>query len=304
MKAIRVNAWGQPLQLEDVPQPEPGSDEVLVRVRAASINPFDALVHLGYMQGFMNVPLTLGTDFAGDAVKVGAEIQHVKPGDAVYGLVPMHPGSFAEYLVAKANEVALKPKTIDYIQAAGVPLASLAGCQSLLTLGEAKAGDRILIIGAAGAVGGCAIQLAKEIGAYVYAVDVPERAEFIRELGVDRFIDARSERFEDVVGQVDLVEDYVGGDYLQRSLNVLPPGGRYVTSLVLPATVEEAERRGIRALGLGTQARTDHLNDMAERIDTGKLKVFVNCTFPLEQAQEAMEYRLKTSDPGKVVLTI
>jgi len=304
MKAMRLNAWGQPLQAEQIDRPEPGSDEVLVQVRAASINPFDTWVHAGYMQQLFSVPLTLGTDFAGEVVKVGAEIEHVKAGDAVYGLVPMHPGSFAEYVVAKASEVALKPKTLDYVQAAAVPLASLAGCQSLLTLGEAKAGDRILIIGAAGAVGGCTIQLAKELGATVYAVDVPERGDFIRSLGVDRFIDAKAERFEDVVGTVDLVEDYVGGDYIQRSLAVLPDGGRYVTSLILPTPYEEADRRGIKASGLATQARTDHLNDMAERIDRGILKVFVNRTFPLEEAQAAIAYTMQSRGVGKVVLTV
>src|SRR5512133_51543 len=267
MKAMRLNAWGQPLQVEAVARPEPGSDEVLVQVRAASINPFDTWVHAGYLQQFFSLPLTLGTDFAGDVVKVGSAIEHVKPGDAVYGLVPMHPGSFAEYAVAKTNEVALKPKSLDYVQAAAVPLAALAACQSLLTLGEAKAGERILIIGAAGAVGAGAVQLAKQLGATVYAVDVPERGDFVRSLGADRFIDAKSERFEDVVGTVDLVEDYVGGDYLQRSLSVLPDGGRYVTSLILPTPFEEADRRGIKASGLATQARADHLNEMAERID-------------------------------------
>jgi NADPH:quinone reductase-like Zn-dependent oxidoreductase len=302
MKAMRVKEWGQPVQLEDIPQPKPGNDEVLVRVHAASINPFDSAVHAGYMQGYVSAPLTLGTDFAGEVVEVGSDVKHVKPGDAVYGLVPMHSGSFAEYLVAKTHEVTHKPKSLSYVEAAGVPLASLAAYQSLFDLGQAQKGEKVLIIGAGGAVGGCAIQLAKDHGMYVYALDIPEKAEFIRELAPDRFIDAKAERFEDVVGTVDLVLDFVGGEYLQRSFSVLQSGGRYVTSLILSASNEEAEKRGIRMAGLGTQARVDHLDDLARRIDAKRIKIFIHRTFPLHEAQAALEYRLKTTNSGKIVL--
>lgn len=304
MKAMRVNGWGQPVQMEDIPQPKPARDEVLVRVHAASINPFDSAVHAGYMQGMVSTPLTLGTDFAGEVVETGSEVGHVKRGDAVYGLVPLHSGSFAEYLVAKANEVTHKPKTLSYVEAAGVPLAALAAYQSLFDLGQAQKGERVLIIGAAGAVGASAIQLAKDLGAYVYAVDIPEKADFVRELGVDRFIDAKAERYEDVVGTVDLVLDFVGGENLQRSFSVLKSGGRYVTSLILPSLLEEAERRGISAKGLGTQARVDHLDDLARRIDSDRLKIFINRTFPLHETQAAIEYRMMSTNPGKVVLTM
>jgi NADPH:quinone reductase-like Zn-dependent oxidoreductase len=216
----------------------------------------------------------------------------------------MHSGSFAEYLVAKSNEVTLKPKTLNHVQSAGVPLASLAGYQSLFDLGQAQKGERILIIGAAGAVGACALQLAKELGAYVYAVDVPEKADFVRGLGPDRFIDGKAERYEDVVGTVDLVLDFVGGDNAQRAFTVLRSGGRYVTSLMMPTPPEEAARLGIRAVGLGTQPRADQLDDLAQRIDSGRLKVFINRTFPLGDVEAAMSFRQATTDPGKVVLTV
>jgi NADPH:quinone reductase-like Zn-dependent oxidoreductase len=304
MKAMRVIEWGQPLQFEDVPQPQPAADEVLVRVHAASINPFDSFVHAGYMQGFLSLPLTLGTDFAGEVVETGAGVQHLRPGDAVYGLVPMHPGAFAEYVVAKAGELAYKPKTLNFVEAAGVPLASLAGYQSLKDLGQAREGDNVLIIGAAGAVGGCALQLAKRLGATVYAVDIPEKADFVRSLGADRFIDARSERYEDVVGKIDLVLDYVGGENQQRAFRVLPDGGRYVTSLMLDASQEEAERRGIQVAGLATQPRADQLEEIAQLIDSGQLRTFVHRTFPLSEAQAAMEYRQTITQPGKVVLEV
>lgn len=304
MKAVRVNEWGQPVQLEDIPQPEPGSDEVLVRVKAASINPFDLWIHAGYMQAYLSPPLTLGTDFAGEVVKVGSEIKHVKPGDAVYGLVPMHSGSFAEYVVAKAHEVTNKPRSLSYAEAAGAPLATLAGYQSLFDLGQAQQGERILILGAGGAVGGAVVQMAKRLGAYVYAVDVAEKALHIQALGAACFIDAQAERYEEVAGTVDLVLDFVGGDNLQRSLGLLQSGGRYVTSLILPGPQDEAEKRGVRVAALATQARVDHLDDVARQIDSGELKIFINSTYPLARTQEALEYRMRLAEVGKVVLTV
>jgi NADPH:quinone reductase-like Zn-dependent oxidoreductase len=304
MKAVRVNGWGQPVQLEDIARPVPGANEILVRVHAASVNPFDTFVHAGYMQGMLSTPLTLGTDFSGEVVETGSEIKHVKVGDGVYGLVPMHSGSFAEYLLAGPNEVAHKPKTLNFVQSAGVPLASLAAYQSVYDLGKLQKGERVLIIGAAGAVGGCAVQLARSIGAYIYAVDIPEKMAHLRELGVDRFINAKEERYEDVTGKVDLVLDFVGGENLQRSFNILSNGGRYVTSLFLPPSLEEAEKRGISCAALATQPRLDHLNDLAQRIDSGQLKIFVARTFPLAEAQSAINYRMSTTDIGKVVLLV
>lgn len=304
MKAVRVNAWQQPLQVEDIPQPTPQSDEVLVRVHAASLNPFDTAVVAGYMSFMLTPPVTLGTDFAGEVVAVGADIQHVAPGDAVYGLVPLHSGTFAEFTIAKAHELTHKPRSLDYIHAAALPLPSMAAWQSLFDRAQLQRGERVLIHGAAGTVGSLAVQLAKGQGAHVYGTDIPEKAQFIQGLGIDRFINAQAERFEDIVADVDIVLDYVGGDYLERSYNVLKPGGRYVTSLMMETPQDGAERRGIRSFGLASQPRADYLAKVAELVDTGKLKVFVNRTFPLADVAAAMDFRLKTTAPGKIVLTI
>ena len=136
MKAARLNQWGQPYQIEDVPQPTPSNDEVLVRVHAASINPVDSAVAAGYLQAMINVPLTAGTDFAGEVVSVGSDVSHVKPGDAVYGMIPVRGGAFAEYVAPKAHEVAHKPQSLNYVQAAAVPLAALAAWQTLFELAQ------------------------------------------------------------------------------------------------------------------------------------------------------------------------
>jgi NADPH:quinone reductase-like Zn-dependent oxidoreductase len=303
MKAVRLNGWGQALELEDVPQPKPNDDEVLVRVHAASINPFDAAVQAGYMQSMAKTPMTLGSDFAGEVVAVGSNITHLKPGDAVYGLSPLGAGAFAEYTTAKAHEVTLKPTSLDYVSSSAVPLPSMAAWKSLFELLQLKSGERLLIHGASGNVGSLAVQLAKAEGAFVYGMDIPGKAEHVQKLGIDQFI-SNQKRFEDVVEDVDAVLDLVGGDLMERSYNVLKPGGRYVTSLLQETPQEEPQRRGIRSMGLAAWPNAEILAKMAERIDSGKIQVFVNRTFPLAEVNAAMAYRLETKEPGKVVLTI
>jgi NADPH:quinone reductase-like Zn-dependent oxidoreductase len=304
MKAVRVNEYGKPVQLEDVPQPTPAADEVLVRVHAASINPLDAAVMAGYVSFMTSTPMTLGVDFSGVAVEVGKDITHVKPGDEVFGVTPFRSGTFSEYASPKANEVALKPKSLDHIHASTIPLPAMAAWQSLFEHGAFKSGERVLIHGVAGNVGGLAAQFAKSKGAYVYGTDISEKAEHAAGLGIDRFIDVKSERFEDVVENVDVVLDFIGGEYIERSYSILKPGGRFVTALAMQTPQEEPEKRGFRSVGLGAQPRADLLAQVADLIDAGKLKVFVNRTFPLEEAQAALEYRYMTKLPGKVVLTV
>jgi len=303
MKAVRLNEWGKALELEDIPLPEPKEDEVLVRVRNASINPFDAALWAGYLQGMAQTPLTMGVDFAGDVISVGSKITHVKPGDAVYGLCPLGAGAFAEYTLVKAHEVTHKPKSLDYVFAAALPLPAMAAWKSLFELLEIKPGERLLIHGAGGNVGGLAVQLAKAEGVYVYGTDIPEKGEHALALGVDEFIPSQ-DRFEDIVKDVDAVLDLVGGDLMQRSYTVLKPGGRYVTSLLEKTPQEEPQRLGIRSMGLAAWPNAEILVKMKELIDDGKVKVFVNKTFPLEEVNTAMAYRLETKGIGKVVLMV
>jgi len=303
MKAFRLNQWGQPLESEQIPKPQPKDNEVLVRIHAASINPFDTALQAGYLQSMAKTPLTLGTDFAGEVEAVGSKITHLKPGDPVYGLSPLGAGTFAEFTIVKENEVAQKPKSLDYVDAAALPLPSMAAWKSLFELLQVKKGERLLILGAAGNVGGLAVQLAKAEGVYVYGTDIPEKAEHARGLGVDRFISTQ-ERFEDVVKDVDAVLDLVGGELMGRSYTVLKPGGRYVTSLLGETPQEEPQRLGIRSMGLAAWPDAGILMKMAERIDAGKIRVFVDRTFPLDEVNAAMAYRLETKAPGKVVLTV
>ena len=304
MKAARVNEWGKPVQIEDIPQPKAADDEALVKVHAASINPFDAAIAAGYLSSMLTPPLTLGADFSGEVVEVGKNVTHVKPGDTVFGVIPVRTGTFAEYTNPKANEVAHKPKSLDHNHASTIPLPAMAAWQSLFEHAKFKSGERVLIHGVAGNVGGLAAQFAKSKGGFVYGTDIPEKSKHVAGLGIDRFIDAKSERFEDVVENVDIVLDYIGGEFMERSYAVLKSGGRYVTALMMRTPQEEAEKRGFSSTGFGAQPRAELLAEIADLVDAGKLKVFVNRTFPLKEAQTAMDFRLTTKAPGKVVLTV
>lgn len=160
MKAVRVNEWAQPITIEEIAQPTPAVDEVLVRVHAASVNPVDRMIAAGYLQMMYHAPMTLGTDFAGEIVAVGSDVQQLKAGDVVYGMSG-NSGAFAEYAAVKAAGTAPKPRTLDATQAAAVPLAALTAWQTLFDVAQLQSGERILILGAGGGVGAFAVQLAK-----------------------------------------------------------------------------------------------------------------------------------------------
>ena len=302
MKAIRVNEWGKPVELEDIPRPTPADDEVLVRVRAASINPFDIAVAAGYVAFMASAPLTLGTDVAGEVVEVGKNVANFKPGDEVFGAVVLHSGTFAEYTTPKASELALKPKSQDFVYASAIPLAATAAWQTLFNVAKLQSGERLFIQGVAGSVGTYALQFAKQAGAYVYGTDIPERADLVNSLGLDRYINFKEEKVTDVVKDADVVLDLVGGERVQESYQTLKRGGRYVGTLMLEMPQEEPQRLGIHSYGFGAQPNGELMAKFADMVDHGQLKIVVNRTFPLEQAGEAMQFRGTTPIPGKVVL--
>ncbi len=302
MKAVWITEWEKPVQIEELPQPSPANDEVLVLVHAASVNPMERVIAAGYAKSMFTVPMQLGRDFAGEVVAVGSDVQHVKPGDAVYGM-SVNQATFAEQAVVKAHGVALKPKSLDYVQAAAVPTVGLSAWQTLFNLAKLKSGERILIHGAGGGIGSFAVQLAKATGAHVIGHAKSDKAEFVKQLGADEFIDADSQRFEDVVGTVDVVLDTVGGEMVERSFNVLKPGGRFVTTAaMLPENA--GKDKGIVAMGTFTQPTVEELTKLAEAIDAGKVKVFVHRTFPLNETQAALFSKPEDGASGKVVVKV
>lgn len=302
MKAVRVNEWGKPVEVENRPQPVAGENEVVIKVKAAAINPVDNAIAAGYLSNFVSSPLTLGADYSGEVVAVGEGVSHVKPGDTVYGMSPAY-GTFAEYAVVKAHGVARKPETLDHTHAAAVPLAGLTAWQTLFDLGKLESGERVLIHGAGGGIGVLAVQLAKDKGAFVIAHDKGDKADFLRSLGADIFIDADTQRFEDEAGEVDVILDLVGGEYQARSFDICGPGARYITPAGNPPA-EEAAQRGFYASGTFTQPTVADLTALAEMIDSQKLQVFVDRTFPLEQIADALAYKRPAGRPGKVVVSL
>jgi len=304
MKAVRINEWGQPLQIEDIPQPAPANDEVLVRVRAASINPMEVFVTAGYLQSMLSTPMTPGTDFAGEVVEVGSDVTHVKAGDAVYGFIPVRGGTFAEFVVAKGSEVAQKPRSLTFEQAAAVPVTALAAWQGLFQTAKLQKGERVLIHGVAGGVGNFAAQFAKLHGAHVIGTADAEDEAFARQLSIDEFINFKENRFEDQVRDVDVVFATIGGDVIPRSFDVMKPNGRLVTTGQLEGA-EEAKRRGLQATSLVAQPSVNDLNEISQLIDSGRIKVYITDTLPLEHAQTALELsQQKETGRRKVVLSI
>jgi NADPH:quinone reductase-like Zn-dependent oxidoreductase len=303
MRAVRVNEWAQPVQLEDIPRPDPADDEVLVKVHAASVNPIDGFIQAGYVRDYFTTPMTLGVDFAGEVVATGKDVTHVKPGDDVYG-INLGFSTFAEYVAAKGQGVAPRPRTLDDVSAAAAGLAGVVAYQALFNAAKLQSGERVLIHGAGGGVGLFAVQLAKSRGATVVAHDKRNKEALVRGLGADEFIAAEDQPFEEVCGVVDVVLDLVPmGFYTDRSYLVCGPGARYVTPASQPPQ-EAAERGGFTAIGTVAQAALEDLNELAAAIDAGQVKVFVEKTFPLAEVEQAMAYRQKGGLSGKVVLVV
>jgi NADPH:quinone reductase-like Zn-dependent oxidoreductase len=308
MKAVRIHAYGGPdvLAYEDAPKPEPAEDEVLIRVHAAAVNPVDWKIREGMLKDMLphKLPLILGWDVSGVVEAAGSSVGQFRAGDEVYSRPEIaRDGAYAEYIVVKASEVALKPKSIDHVQGAAVPLAALTAWQSLFDAAGLSAGQTVLIHAAAGGVGSFAVQLAKVRGARVIGTASAGNRDFLDELGVDQVIDYRTTRFEEVVGDVDVVFDTLGGETQERSWLVLRKGGVLV-SIVKPPNAEKAEAHGVSGAFVFIQPSADQLTEIAALIDAGKLKSMVDKVLPLAEARRAQELSQAGHARGKIVLAV
>lgn len=304
MKAIRIHQYGGPEVLAQVElqRPTPGPDEVLIKVHAASVNPFDWKVRAGYMKDFLPLtfPTTLGWDVSGTVAEVGADVTRFKRGDEVFTRLE-NGGGYAEYAVAREAIVARKPGSLDHVQAAAVPTAGLTAWQALFEVGQLTAGQMVLIHAAAGGVGNFAVQFAKARGAHVIGTASARNLAFIRELGADEAVDYQKTRFEDVVREVDVVLDTIGGDTQERSFKALKKGGTLV-SIVQPPSPELAAKYGVRALFYGAHPSSSDLAKIAALIDSGKVKTVVDTILPLAEARRAHELSQGGHARGKIVL--
>ncbi len=308
MKAVRVHEYGGPevLKYEDAPKPQPGPGEVLIRVHATSVNPVDWKVRQGYLQQMMKykMPMIPGWDVSGGVEAVGAGATRLKPGDEVYSRPDLsRDGTYAEYVVVRESEVALKPKSIDHLTAAAIPLAALTAWQALYDAAKVSAGQKLLIHGAAGGVGCFAVQLAKLRGAHIIATASKKNHDFLRSLGVDECIDYNTTKFEDVVHDADVVLDTITGETMERSWQVLKKGGILV-SILEPPKPEKAAAHGVRCHHTFVQPSVEELNELAKLVDSGKLKVIIEKVYPLSEARAAQESNAQGHTRGKIVLRV
>ncbi len=301
-RAIIVREWGGPevLHIEDLPKPVPAEDEVLIRVRAASINPLDWKIREGARRAMYKTPYHLGCDVAGEIEAVGAAVKDFKPGDAVYAMIG-RAGAYADYALAKADVIAPKPATLDFAHAGAVPLAALTAWQMLTENGGLQSGQRVLVHAAAGGVGGFAVQMARHLGAHVIGTASARNHEYLRGIGAHECIDYTSERFENVVRDIDLVVDLLAGEVQARSWGVMKPGGMLVCALG-PPDMEKAKAAGMHAKPQGVRPDGAQLRAIGALIDAGTIKVELAASFPLEKAAEAHRLSETGHVRGKIVL--
>ena len=311
MKAVQINQYGGIDVLEinqDTPEPITSGKQILVEVFAASINPIDYKIRSGNLRKFMPIqfPATLGGDFAGRIIKLGKDVFEFKVGDEVSGsaiVLNEGSGAFAEKLAANTENIAIKPSSTDFLQAAALPLVGSSTIQALEEHIKLQSGQKILIHGGAGGIGSMAIQLAKAIGAYVTTTVNTDYISFVEKLGVDEIIDYKKQAFEQILEDFDAVFDTVGGEVTDKSFEVLKKGGIIVSMLGQP-NPELAQKSNVTAIGQSTHINTKHLNRLRELVDSGKLKTQVDKVFDLDQIKEAFTYQEESHPKGKVVIRI
>lgn len=302
MKAVRINQYGDErvLQVVDVLKPDPAPDQILIRVQAASVNPMDWKIRDGAGARFgMNLPIFLGSEIAGIVEKIGENVTDFSVGDDVYGMVKA--GGYAEYALANPDEVATKPANLDFPHAAAIPLAALTAWQAMFDIGKLSAGQKILITAAAGGVGSLAVQLAKARGAIVTGLASGANEAFVRALGGDAFVDYTKQPFDEVITDMDVVFDAVGGDTFERAFTCLKKGGSLVTAVAFP-TPGQGAHYGVKAVRVYCQPNRNELREISQLVVAGQLKSYVSNVFPLEQVGAAHQLSKQGRTRGKIIL--
>lgn len=333
MKAVRQYEFGSPevMRYEDAPMPELKSGEVLVRVHAVGLNPPDWYLRDGYKmlppewQPPVSFPLVLGTDVSGVVEAVAEDVKDFAAGDEVYSMVRFPTGlaggsrAYAEYVTVPASEVARKPASIDHAHTAGAPMSLLTAWQFLVALGHDEPnplqphqhepvplkGKTVLVNGAAGGVGHFVVQVAKLMDARVIAIASGKHETLLRDLGADTFIDYTQTAAEDAVRDIDLVVDAVGGAASGRFLRTLNRGGTLFPIFPLGFSgADEAVERGITVSATQVRSSGKQLAELANLLDTGKVRVVIDSTYPLADAGKAHERAARGHIQGKIVLTV
>ncbi|MFJ6521176.1 NADP-dependent oxidoreductase [Streptomyces filamentosus] len=331
MKAYLIEKYGDrsAVRAAELPDPEPGADDVLVRIHAASVNPLDFKIRDGDFKPILpyRLPLVLGNDLAGVVVRVGPAVTRFAVGDEVYARPGKDRiGTFAELIAVHQDDLALKPAALTMAEAASLPLVALTAWQALVERARVRPGQKVLIHAGSGGVGTVALQLARHLGAHVATTASAANAGLVKELGADVVIDYRTEDFEEVLDGYDVVLDTLGGETLEKSLRVLKPGGK-VISVAGPPDAEFARELGVnpvlrqvmRALSFRTRRRAgrrgvtyaflfmkadgEQLREITRLVEAGEIRPVVDRVFPFEQTREALEYAEEgRAKAGKVVI--
>jgi len=310
MKAARINEYGNAdvVQIAEIDTPIAGDGQLLVEVRASSINPFDKTIREGYMKDAipLELPVTLGGDIAGYVVEIGDGVDGFAIGDKVYGqanVVAGNSGAFAEFTAAKAGGLAAMPSNLDYLEAASLPLVGVSALQALTEHINLQPSQKLFIHGGGGGIGSIAIQVAKNIGAYVATTATGEQIDMVKKLGADEVIDFTSEDFSTKLSGFDAVFDTVGGDEFAKTFTILKSGGTAVSMIAAPDEAKATEL-GITALMQQTHVNTDRLNKLRSLIEDGVVAPQVDKVFSLDEIQAAFKAKEEGLVRGKIVLKI
>jgi len=304
MQAARIHRFGPPevVVVEDIPKPSPGNGEVLVRVAAAGVAPWDAIIREGKSKVSPQPPLTLGSDLSGLVEAVGPDVSRFAVGDEVYGVTnPQFCGAQAEFAVALAGMIAPKPRRLNHLEAASAPVVAVTAWQMLFEYAQAKTGDTIVITGAAGNVGAYAVQMALDAGMRVIAVARPSDQELLRAFGVETILDSSAAGFENSLPQVDAVLDTVGGDIVQRCSRAVKAGGR----LVSVVSTQLPQRAGMQSVFFYAEVTSERLRAVTDLFERRRISPRVGSVLPLAEARSA--HQMLAGAPhknGKIVLQL
>ncbi|GHJ96573.1 NADPH:quinone oxidoreductase [Streptomyces sp. NE5-10] len=333
MRAFTVEKYGDAtgMRAAEMPDPQVGADDVLVKIHAASVNPLDMKIRNGDLKTILpyRLPLVLGNDLAGTVVRVGSSVDRFAMGDEVWARPDKDRiGTFAELLAVHQDDLAPKPATLTMTEAASLPLVALTAWQALVERANVQPGQKVLIHAGAGGLGSITIQLAKALGAHVATTASTAKVGLVKELGADEVIDYRTQNFEEILDGYDVVLDSLGGENLAKSLRILKPGGlaisvagppdpatarelgsnpvlRLAITALSAKTRRQAKRLGVTYSFLFMNASGDQLRELTPLIDTGKIRPVVDTVFPFDDTLHAMEYVEKgRAKAGKVVVSM
>ncbi len=308
MKAAQIKAFGhtENITVEDIEKPTPGAGQVLVEVYASSINPFDSMVREG-MAGQIPLPFTLGGDVAGVVLAVGEGVTSLKSGDKVYGqaaAIAGESGALAEFAITKAESLALAPSNLSMPEAASIVLVGVSAIQALVEHMQLMSGQKLFVLGASGGIGSVAVQLGKEIGAYVAGAFKGDHTTFVRGLGADEAIDTEKQQYEQLIRDYDGVLELVRDEDWEKLLSVVKPGGKVVSLVGQPDESVSPQAHQVTVTAQMTRVNTERLNALRAHIENGAIKPQVDKVFSLDQVREAFAAREGGNISGKVVIEI